>query len=88
MDAGADMIFPEGLHSLEEFDSVANELKKHNPKVYLLANMTEFGKTPIIKTEEFANAGYDCVIYPVTTLRVAMQAVNNFLADLKTNGSQ
>lgn len=72
MDAGADMIFPEGLASIEEFDKVAKELKRHNSKVYLLANMTEFGKTPIIKLDDFANAGYDCVIYPVTTLRVAM----------------
>jgi methylisocitrate lyase len=50
--------------------------------------MTEFGKTPIIKLEDFEAAGYSCVIYPVSTLRVAMQAVNNFLADLKQTGSQ
>lgn len=88
MDAGADMIFPEGLHSVEEFAKVADELKKHNSNVYLLANMTEFGKTPIISMKDFSNAGYDCVIYPVSTLRVAMSAVNLFLRDLKNMGHQ
>ena len=82
IDSGADMIFPEGLTSLEEFEHVAKELKKHKPDVFLLANMTEFGKTPIIKFEDFERIGYSCVIYPVSTLRVAMQAVNNFLKDL------
>lgn len=48
MDAGADMIFPEGLHSKEELEVVAKELKKKNSKIFLLANMTEFGKTPYI----------------------------------------
>lgn len=76
IDAGADMIFPEGLSSLEEFEIVAKELKSHKPDVFLLANMTEFGKTPIIKFEDFEKVGYSCVIYPVSTLRVAMQAVN------------
>jgi len=82
------MIFPEGLSSLEEFEIVAKELKSHKPDVFLLANMTEFGKTPIIKFEDFESVGYSCVIYPVSTLRVAMQAVNKFLADLKETGSQ
>ena len=82
------MIFPEGLSSLEEFEIVAKELKSHKPDVFLLANMTEFGKTPIIKLTDFEKAGYSCVIYPVSTLRVAMQAVNKFLVDLKETGSQ
>ena len=81
------MIFPEGLASLEEFDKVANELRKHKSDVFLLANMTEFGKTPIIGLEDFEKAGYSCVIYPVSALRVAMKAVNEFLSDLKANGS-
>lgn len=50
--------------------------------------MTEFGKTPIINFDDFEKAGYSCVIYPVSTLRVAMQAVNGFLTDLKKEGSQ
>lgn len=72
IDAGADMIFPEGLASLDEFEHVANELRKHKTDVFLLANMTEFGKTPIIPFEDFEKVGYSCVIYPVSTLRVAM----------------
>ena len=50
--------------------------------------MTEFGKTPIIDFEDFSSAGYSCVIYPVSTLRVAMKAVNEFLDDLSSLGSQ
>lgn len=88
IDAGADMIFPEGLVSLEEFKYVAHELKKHKNEIFLLANMTEFGKTPLISLDDFCSAGYSCVIYPVSTLRVAMKAVNNFLADLQQHGSQ
>lgn len=48
IDAGADMIFPEGLHTKEEMALVAKELKYKNPNVFLLANMTEFGKTDYI----------------------------------------
>ena len=73
------MIFPEGLSSYEEFEQVANELKKYNSGVFLLANMTEFGKTPYIKAEDFEKMGYDCVIYPVSTLRIAMKAIDEFL---------
>jgi len=86
IDAGADMIFPEGLASVEEFDHVAQELKKHKSDVFLLANMTEFGKTPIINISDFSKMGYSCVIYPVSTLRIAMQAVDKFLADLQDKG--
>ena len=75
IDAGADMIFPEGLENLHEFEFVAKELRKHKPEVFLLANMTEFGKTPLINFKEFERIGYSCVIYPVSTLRVAMGAV-------------
>ena len=75
IDAGADMIFPEGLENLDEFEFVAKELRKHKPEVFLLANMTEFGKTPLINFKEFERIGYSCVIYPVSTLRVAMGAV-------------
>lgn len=88
IDAGADMIFPEGLTSIEEFTLVADELRNHKKDIFLLANMTEFGKTPIIDMATFEKAGYSCVIYPVSTLRVAMQAVNSFLSDLKSTGSQ
>ena len=67
---------------------VATELKKHKKNIFLLANMTEFGKTPMITLEEFEKAGYSCVIYPVSALRIAMKAVDNFLDDLKKHGTQ
>ena len=79
MDAGADMIFPEGLHTQEEMAIVAKELKQKNPNIYLLANMTEFGKTPYISLTDFEKMGYSCVIYPVSTLRIASKAVDDFL---------
>ena len=83
IDSGADMIFPEGLATLDEFNHVATELRKHKSDVFLLANMTEFGKTEIINFDDFQKIGYSCVIYPVSTMRVAMQAVDKFLGDLK-----
>ena len=48
--------------------------------------MTEFGKTPIINFKDFERLGYSCVIYPVSTLRIAMQAIDKFLSDLKDHG--
>ncbi len=85
---GATMIFPEGLASEDEFAAFAGRLRKQIPgRVYLLANMTEFGKTPIIPLRRFADMGYDLVIYPVTTLRVAMGAVSRALVTLKDTGS-
>jgi methylisocitrate lyase len=50
--------------------------------------MTEFGKTPYIDIATFKDYGYNCVIYPVSTLRVAMKAVDGFFSDLKQHGSQ
>jgi methylisocitrate lyase len=89
IDAGADMIFPEGLISKEEFEKVSKALTGYGKKggPFLLANMTEFGKTPFIPLPEFEKMGYHCVIFPVTTLRVASKAVDLFLKDLKKNGS-
>lgn len=90
IDAGADMIFPEGLASEAEFGRVAEALRSHRAPsgstVYLLANMTEFGKTPIIPLSHFAKLGYHAVIWPVTTLRAAMGEVQRILADLKRDG--
>lgn len=90
IDAGASMIFPEGLKNLEEFRIVANELKNYGSKEgpFLLANMTEFGKTNFIKLGDFKKLGYNCVIYPVTTLRIAMRAVDKFLKDFNETGTQ
>lgn len=81
------MIFPEGLASDEEFIHFSKEVRKKFPDVFLLANMTEFGKTPYIPFNKFTEYGYNCVIYPVSTLRIAMKAVEEFLEDLTLNGT-
>ena len=81
-EAGADMIFPEGLRSKEEFAQFNQECPG-----LLLANMTEFGKTPHIPVNEFEELGYELVIYPVTFQRVAMGAVTDCLKQLHSTGS-
>lgn len=63
-------------------------MREYNKDVLLLANMTEFGKTPYIEFQNFKNWGYNVVIYPVSTLRVANKAIEDFLIDLKKNGTQ
>src|ERR1700720_604709 len=70
MDAGADAIFPEALITAEMFREVARRL----PGVPLLANMTEFGRTPFFTGAEFEEMGYKMVIWPVSSLRVANKA--------------
>jgi len=86
--AGATMIFPEGLTTVQEFKDFAdamNELGDDRP--YLLANMTEFGKTPMIPLKDFGEMGYSIVIYPVSTLRIAMGAIQRALAELHSAGT-
>jgi methylisocitrate lyase len=83
VEAGADMIFPEALESPDEFGRVASALK-----VPLLANITEFGKSPLLSAAELATLGYAAVLFPVTMLRVAMKAVEEALAQLARDGSQ
>mmetsp|Transcript_120712 Transcript_120712/g.209579 ORF Transcript_120712/g.209579 Transcript_120712/m.209579 type:complete len:310 (-) Transcript_120712:103-1032(-) len=90
--AGAEMIFPESLADADEFAKMAEELKKLPGPApgggpYMLANMTEFGKTQYISTPEFEKLGYHCVIFPVTLLRSAMQPVNECLDLLAAEGS-
>ena len=87
-EAGADMIFPEGLATREEFDIVSKAIREHDKETMLLANMTEFGKTPYITLEEFKAMGYNCVIYPVSTFRVANKAIDEFLEGLARDGTQ
>ncbi len=87
VEAGADMIFPEGLVSEDEFARFASSLRASVPSCLLLANMTEFGKTPIIPRKRFGELGYDCVIYPVSLLRIAMGAVTRALESLQREGS-
>ena len=90
VDAGADMVLPNGLCTKEEFMEVAKALKNYGPKggPFLMANMIEFGITPIICLKDFKEMGYNCVLYPVSPLRVAMKAIDEFLIDFKKKGSQ
>lgn len=83
MEAGADAIFPEALNSAEMF----REFAKRMPGVPLLANMTEFGRTPFFTAKEFEEMGYRMVIWPVSSLRVANKAQEKLYATLKQNGS-
>ncbi|MBX3330375.1 MAG: methylisocitrate lyase [Nitrospira sp.] len=86
--AGADALFPEALESAEEFRTFAREITKGGITVPLIANMTEFGKTPLLSVAEFEKLGYRGVLFPVTALRTALQAVDRLLAELKLFGSQ
>lgn len=87
-EAGADAVFPEALESAEEFRAFAQRLAKEGVDVPLVANMTEFGKTPYLSVREFEDLGYRLVLFPVSTLRIAMKAVEKLLLELKTVGSQ
>jgi len=83
LDAGADGIFPEALHTREELSRFADDVD-----TLLLANMTEFGKTEYLTADEFAELGYNIVIFPVTLQRVVMKAAEGALETLKTERSQ
>jgi len=82
-DAGADMIFPEAMKDESEFEKV-----RKNTKKYLLANMTEFGKSKLLNKNELENLGYNLVIYPVTTQRLAMKSTEDGLKSIFTDGHQ
>ncbi|HJQ82404.1 MAG TPA: methylisocitrate lyase [Lacipirellulaceae bacterium] len=81
--AGADWIFPEALTSPEEFQAFAEAIDRP-----LVANMTEFGKSPLLDFDDLAAMGYRVVLYPVTLLRVAMKAVESTLTMLAADGTQ
>jgi methylisocitrate lyase len=83
LEAGADWIFPEALQSKEEFDQFSDAIDAP-----LVANMTEFGKSPLLTLEELAGLGYAAVLYPVTLLRVAMKATEAALNFLAADGTQ
>ena len=83
IDAGAEIVFPEALTDEKDFEKVRKELS-----CYLLANMTEFGKTKLLNFKELENLGYNIVIYPVTTQRLAMKNVEDGLRDIYYNGHQ
>ncbi len=81
--AGADAIFPEALQSAEEFRDFAREID-----LPLLANMTEFGKGPLLTFEQLGDFGYRMVIFPQSAFRVSMKASEEFFAALKRTGTQ
>jgi methylisocitrate lyase len=82
MEAGADAIFPEALNTEEMFRAFA----ARTPGVPLLANMTEFGKTPFFTAAEFDTMGYSMVIWPVSALRVANKAQQELYAAIARDG--
>ena len=81
--AGADVIFPEALESREEFVEFRKKMA-----IPLMANMTEFGKTPYMSAKEFEDMGYNIVIFPVTAFRAMMKTVKETLEKLKLEGTQ
>ena len=82
-DAGAEMIFPEALEGESEFAAFREALD-----VPLLANMTEFGKSKVLSKKQLHNLGYNAIIYPVTTMRLAMHSVEAGLDHLSKKGDQ
>ncbi|AWM39884.1 Methylisocitrate lyase [Gemmata obscuriglobus] len=84
LDAGADAIFPEAMESRDEFERFAKAL----PGAVLLANMTEFGKSPYLDVKTFGEMGYRLVLFPLTAFRVAMKAAEDTLRDLMQSGTQ
>ena len=83
IDAGAEIIFPEALKDEKEFEKVRKSLSS-----YLLANMTEFGKSKLLSFRELENLGYNIVLYPVTSQRLAMKNVEDGLRAIFTDGHQ
>lgn len=83
VDAGADAIFPEAMEGEKEF-----EIFRKAIDVPMMANMTEFGKSPLLSAQQLENLGYNLVIYPVTTMRLAMGAIREGLAEVAKTGTQ
>ncbi|HEV2137484.1 MAG TPA: methylisocitrate lyase [Nitrososphaerales archaeon] len=81
--AGADLIFPEALESKEEFSEFRKKVS-----LPLMANMTEFGKTPYMTVKEFDDLGYDIVIFPVTAFRAMVKTIKDTLTRLMAEGTQ
>jgi methylisocitrate lyase len=82
-DAGADMLFPEAFTSLEQFKAFKDAVK-----IPIVANITEFGKTPLFTREELANADVDIALYPLTVNRAMNKAACNILEQLRKTGTQ
>ena len=87
LQAGADAIFPEALNNRELFSEFARRIRAEGfPDVKLLANMTEFGRTPFYTATEFEEMGYQMVIWPVSAARVANKAMEKLYASIRTDG--
>lgn len=84
VDAGADAIFPEAMKDESEFEAIRRAV----PNTPLLANMTEFGKSRLLTIQELENLGFNIVIWPVTTLRLAMKAAIDAFEQIKVDGNQ
>ena len=82
-EAGADVIFPEALTTRDEFEYYASEVRAP-----LMANITEFGRTPYFTVDEFKEMGYSMVVFPMTAFRAAMKAVESALFEIRDKGTQ
>ena len=83
LEAGADAVFPEALNSADEFAAFAAAVKAP-----LLANMTEFGRSPLLDFNTLAAMGYRMVLYPLSVFRAALRAAQQTLTDIMTRGHQ
>ncbi len=83
IEAGADVIFPEALQNADEFRDFAKAIDRP-----LLANMTEFGKSPLLSLSELSDLGYRMVIFPMSAFRIGMKATEQFLRALHESGTQ
>lgn len=83
LEAGADCVFPEALESKEEFMAFAKTVQAP-----LMANMTEFGKSPYLTVNEFRDLGYSIVLFPMTAFRAAMKAMEAAYSELYSDGTQ
>lgn len=87
IEAGADVIFPEALKGVHEFRAFSREVGGVRG-AKLMANMTEFGKTPYLSVKDFSRLGYSIVIFPMTCFRISAFAVGEALKELKSKGTQ
>jgi methylisocitrate lyase len=83
VDAGADMIFAEALHTLDDYRAFTSAIK-----VPVLANLTEFGKTPLFTVDQLRSAGIALVLYPLGASRAAAAAAQDFYTTLRRDGTQ
>ena len=88
--AGADMLFPEAFTTLEEYKTLSNALKQEfpNKNIPILANITEFGKTPLFTQQELANVGVSIVLYPLSAHRAMAKAADNVYKSILEHGHQ